>query len=170
MSKAVDIIGGVLIDGVLFVHTMHYDDVIRVIICKQKKPYRMFSDDEKKEWNRPSGEWIYGEDDSGQDGWFCSECKFFVPWYYQYYEKDVDFIWDYKVCPHCLAGMVTYTGKDSDMKGGDKEAICKNCAHYSFTGRHGKTYCKHPRIFYCRIPLQMNPDDFCNYFKMKEGE
>lgn len=67
---------------------------------------------------RPQGEWIYGEDDCGQDGWFCSECNFFVPWYYQYYKKDIDFIRDYKACPHCLAEMVTYTGKDRDTKGG----------------------------------------------------
>ena len=69
---------------------------------------------------RSKGEWIYGEDDCGQDGWFCSECDFFVPWYYLYYEKDVDFIRDYKACPHCLAEMVTYTGKDRDAKGGAK--------------------------------------------------
>lgn len=67
------------------------------------------------------GEWIYGEDDCGQDGWFCSECNFFVPWYYQYYGKDVDFIRDYKGCPHCLAEMITYIGKDRDAKGGDGE-------------------------------------------------
>ena len=43
-----------IIDGVLFVHTRHYDDVNRVIICHQKKPYRVFSDDEKdvKRMNR----------------------------------------------------------------------------------------------------------------------
>ena len=67
---------------------------------------------------RPQGEWI---DDCGQDGWFCSECGFFVPWYYDYYEKDIDFIRDYKVwriCPHCKAEMITYTGKDRDMKDG----------------------------------------------------
>lgn len=67
---------------------------------------------------RPQGEWIYGEDECGQDGWFCSECGFFVPWYYQYYEKDINFIRDYKACPHCLAEMITYTGKDRDTKGG----------------------------------------------------
>ena len=67
---------------------------------------------------RPKGEWYYGEDECGQDGWFCSECNFFVPWYYQYYEKDINFIRDYKACPHCLAEMVTYTGKDRDTKGG----------------------------------------------------
>ena len=60
---------------------------------------------------RPEGEWVYGEDECGQDGWFCSECGFFVPWYYEYYENDVDFIREYKACPHCLAEMVTYTGK-----------------------------------------------------------
>lgn len=60
-----------------------------------------------------TGEWLYGED-NGQDGWFCSKCEFFVPWYYQYYENDVDFIRDYKACPHCLAKMVTYTGKGGE--------------------------------------------------------
>lgn len=69
---------------------------------------------------RPEGEWVYGEDECGQDGWFCSECGFFVPWYYEYYEKDIDFIREYKACPHCLAEMVTYTGKDRDTKGGTK--------------------------------------------------
>ena len=53
MSKAVEII-----DGVLFVHTRHYDDVNRVIICHQKKPFRVFSDDAKKKPSRPHGEWI----------------------------------------------------------------------------------------------------------------
>ena len=67
---------------------------------------------------RPQGEWQYGEDECGQDGWFCSECGFFVPWYYQYYENDINFIREYKACPHCLAEMVTYTGKDRDTKGG----------------------------------------------------
>lgn len=67
---------------------------------------------------RPQGEWYYGEDECGQDGWFCSECNFFVPWYYQYYEKDINFIREYKACPHCLAEMVTYTGKDREEKGG----------------------------------------------------
>lgn len=70
---------------------------------------------------RPQGEWYYGEDECGQDGWFCSECGFFVPWYYQYYENDIDFIREYKACPHCLAEMVTYTGKDRDTKGGKEE-------------------------------------------------
>ncbi len=67
---------------------------------------------------RPQGEWVYGEDECGQDGWFCSECGFFVPWYYLYYENDIDFIREYKACPHCLAEMITYTGKDRDAKGG----------------------------------------------------
>lgn len=49
------------------------------------------------------GKWIYCEDDEGQDGYRCSECGFFVPWYYDY--EDSDYILDYKACPHCLAKM-----------------------------------------------------------------
>lgn len=49
------------------------------------------------------GEWIYCEDDEGQDGYRCSECGFFVPWYYDY--EDSNYILDYKACPHCLAKM-----------------------------------------------------------------
>ena len=59
-------------------------------------------------------EWIYGEDD-GQDGWYCSECRFFIPWYYSYYGLDnIDFIKDYHTCPHCSSRMVTYTGADKE--------------------------------------------------------
>lgn len=65
--------------------------------------------------DRPQGEWVYGEDECGQDGWFCSECGFFVPWYYEFY-ADIDFIRDYKVCPHCISNMITYTGKDRGNK------------------------------------------------------
>ena len=53
--------------------------------------------------DRPRGEWIYCEDDEGQDGYRCSECGFFVPWYYDY--EDSNYILDYKACPHCLAKM-----------------------------------------------------------------
>ena len=53
--------------------------------------------------DRPQGEWIYCEDDDGQDGYRCSECGFFVPWYYDY--EDSNYILDYKACPHCLARM-----------------------------------------------------------------
>lgn len=74
-----------------------------------------------KNEGRPQGEWTYGEDECGQDGWFCSECGFFVPWYYLYYENDINFIREYKACPHCLAEMVTYTGKDRDTKGGKED-------------------------------------------------
>ena len=54
--------------------------------------------------------WIYGEDKHGQDGWACSKCSFFVPWYYEYY-KSSDFIAKYNFCPKCGAKMVSYTGK-----------------------------------------------------------
>lgn len=57
------------------------------------------------------GEWIYCEDDEGQDGYRCSECGFFVPWYYDY--EDSNYILDYKACPHCL----------TRMKGADDEEL-----------------------------------------------
>ena len=60
------------------------------------------------------GKWIYGENDC-QDGWFCSECRFFIPWDYDYYGlNNINFIKDFHVCPHCKAEMVTYTGKKED--------------------------------------------------------
>lgn len=49
------------------------------------------------------GEWIYCEDDEGQDGYRCSECGFFVPWYYGY--EDINFIHRYNACPSCMARM-----------------------------------------------------------------
>lgn len=63
---------------------------------------------------RKKGKWIYGENDC-QDGWFCSECRFFIPWDYDYYGlNNINFIKDFHVCPHCKAEMVTYTGKNED--------------------------------------------------------
>ena len=62
---------------------------------------------------RQTAEWIYGEKD-GADGWYCSKCKFHIPWYYEYYGlKNIDFIRDFHTCPHCDAKMTKYTG----MKG-----------------------------------------------------
>ena len=60
------------------------------------------------------GKWVYGENE-GQDGWYCSECHFFIPWYYDWYGLDnIDFIKDFHACPHCSAKMVTYTGAKMD--------------------------------------------------------
>jgi len=49
------------------------------------------------------GEWIYCEDDEGQDGYKCSKCGFFVPWYYDY--EDINYIYKYLFCPSCVAKM-----------------------------------------------------------------
>ena len=49
------------------------------------------------------GECIYCEDDKGQDGYRCSECEFFIPWYYGY--EDINFIYKYHACPSCMARM-----------------------------------------------------------------
>lgn len=51
------------------------------------------------------GRWIYGENESGLDGIFCSECEHFVPWCYDYYDKSDDLINDNLWCPNCGARM-----------------------------------------------------------------
>ena len=54
--------------------------------------------------------WIYGEDKTGVDGWHCSKCNFFEPWFYDFTE-DIDFIRFYGHCPNCGRKMTSYTGK-----------------------------------------------------------
>ena len=54
--------------------------------------------------------WIYGEDKTGVDGWYCSECNFFEPWFYDFTD-DSDFIRFYVHCPNCGRKMTSYTGK-----------------------------------------------------------
>jgi DNA-directed RNA polymerase subunit RPC12/RpoP len=49
------------------------------------------------------GEWVYCEDENGQDGYKCSKCNFFVPWYYSY--EDIEYIKKYHYCPNCGAKM-----------------------------------------------------------------
>ena len=52
-----------------------------------------------KEQDTKHGKWRYCEDASGQDGYQCSECGFFEPWYYKF--EDINFITDYQFCPSC---------------------------------------------------------------------
>ena len=54
-------------------------------------------------------EWIYGEDKTGADGWHCSYCGFFEPWFYEFTD-DIDFIRVYRHCPGCGRKMTSYTG------------------------------------------------------------
>jgi len=54
--------------------------------------------------------WIYGEDETGADGWHCSYCGFFEPWFYEFTD-DIDFIKFYSFCPSCGRRMTSYTGK-----------------------------------------------------------
>ena len=73
--------------------------------------------DPKSAEPRNKGKWIYGEK-SGQDGWYCSECGGFIPWYYDFYGLDnIDFIEEFKTCPFCDSKMVSYTG--ADMREGE---------------------------------------------------
>lgn len=64
-------------------------------------------------------EWIYGEDKTGVDGWYCSECNFFEPWFYEFTE-DIDFIRFYGHCPSCGRKMTSYTGKPTNEEEGAK--------------------------------------------------
>lgn len=76
------------------------------------------------EQERKNGEWIYGEN-GGQDGWFCSECGFFVPWYYEYYGlNNIDFIADFHTCPKCDSKMLKYTGMRGKQ---DERSVCDDC-------------------------------------------
>lgn len=54
--------------------------------------------------------WVYGEDETGVDGWHCSYCGFFEPWFYEFTD-DIDFIRFYGFCPSCGRRMTSYTGK-----------------------------------------------------------
>jgi len=59
--------------------------------------------------------WIYGEDKTGVDGWHCSYCDFFEPWFYEFTD-DIDFIRFYKHCPNCGRKMTSYTGKPTQSR------------------------------------------------------
>lgn len=49
------------------------------------------------------GKWLYGENESGHDGYYCSQCGEHIRW--RYGEEDIDFIRSYNYCPHCGAKM-----------------------------------------------------------------
>lgn len=52
---------------------------------------------------RKKGNWVYGEDEYGIDGYHCDKCGFFVPW--DYTHKFISYIEDYNFCPSCGADM-----------------------------------------------------------------
>lgn len=66
--------------------------------------------------NESEAKWIYGEDETGVDGWYCSECNFFEPWFYEFTD-DIDFIRFYRHCPSCGREMTSYTGKPTKSGG-----------------------------------------------------
>lgn len=49
------------------------------------------------------GEWIYCEDDYGNDGYRCDKCGYHVPWDYSH--KSIYFIEEYNFCPKCGSEM-----------------------------------------------------------------
>lgn len=49
------------------------------------------------------GKWLYGESESGHDGYYCSQCGKHIRWIYG--EEDINFITSYNYCPKCGARM-----------------------------------------------------------------
>ena len=76
------------------------EEKLREIVKKAVERFK----EEYEVIDRPQGKWIYCEDDEGQDGYKCSECGFFVPWYYGY--EDINYIYKYHACPSCFARMI----------------------------------------------------------------
>lgn len=64
---------------------------------------------------KAEAKWIYREDKTGVDGWHCSECGFFEPWFYEFTD-DIDFIRFYGLCPSCGRKMTSYTGKPTQVR------------------------------------------------------
>lgn len=77
---------------------------------KQSNCERVLHDDALALLKEQEAEWVYGEDETGVDGWRCSECNFFEPWFYEF-DDDIDFIKRYEHCPKCGRRMASYTGK-----------------------------------------------------------
>lgn len=73
--------------------------------------YDVFVDSAIAMLKEQEAEWVYGEDETGVDGWYCSECNFFEPWFYDFVDDDIDFIKHYEHCPKCGRRMTSYTGK-----------------------------------------------------------
>lgn len=87
----------------------HKHDV-QFISAKHLEDIAQWADDAIKLLKEQEAEWIYGEDETGVDGWRCSECNFFEPWFYEF-DDDIDFIKRYEHYPKCGRRMTSYTGK-----------------------------------------------------------
>ena len=51
----------------------------------------------------PVGHWEFGENEYGDDGYYCSACHGHVVWKYD--TESIDFIKEYNYCPFCCAKM-----------------------------------------------------------------
>lgn len=53
----------------------------------------------EEQTERECGRWFYGENEQGQDGYWCAKCGKFFPWIYKAF--DIDFIKEFNYCPFC---------------------------------------------------------------------
>ena len=83
---------------------------LQFFTAKHLEDIAKWADDALSLLKEQEAEWIYGEDETGADGWHCSYCGFFEPWFYEF-TNDIDFIRFYSFCPNCGRRMTSYTGK-----------------------------------------------------------
>ena len=83
--------------GCKYLSTKEVANGFNAYICtRRNNEYTIFVDE--CELRNKNG-WTYGEDEYGQDGYYCPHCYKHIPLFYD--KQDVDFIKDYKYCPFC---------------------------------------------------------------------
>lgn len=72
-------------------------------LIQNSKIWQQIKDLPPAQPDQKKGNWVYGEDEYGIDGYHCDKCGFFVPW--DYAHKFISYIEDYNFCPSCGADM-----------------------------------------------------------------
>lgn len=79
--------------------TIDKDELIKALNYDREQYEKGFEDGKATR----HGKWIYGEDEYGDDGYFCSVCHGHEMW--KYGTEPIDFIEAYHYCPFCGAKM-----------------------------------------------------------------
>lgn len=99
-SKSADYLNGLNSCGVIDWDTYNYafDFYADLLMEAYEQGWKDAQPERKK------GNWVYGEDEYGIDGYRCGKCGFFVLW--DYAHNFINYIEDYNYCPNCGARMV----------------------------------------------------------------